>query len=246
MRTVRVGNVMLGEGMPKICVPVTGKNAAEILDGALRANAAKADICEWRADFFEALLDENEVACMLAKLRKTLDGIPVLFTIRTAGEGGQIAISPEDYARVNRCAAQNGADLIDVEIFMSGAAQVMACVHAAGVPVIASSHDFEKTPENSELCARIRRMREAGADVAKIAVMPQSAQDVLRLLSVTHQAVGDTPVVTMAMGRLGVISRLAGETFGSAMTFGSAGTGSAPGQIDAMTLRAALEAMHGV
>ena len=134
-----------------------------------------------------------------------------------------------------------------MEILQPGAREALEGVHAQGVPVIASSHDFEQTPPSQELLARIERMWASGADIAKIAVMPRSAQDVLRLLEVTQEAVRAQrgPVVTMSMGRLGGVSRLAGETFGSAMTFGSAGSASAPGQIDARTLRAALSALHG-
>ena len=247
MRTVRIGNVTLGEDMPKICVPITGVTEKEILEGAQRVKAAGADICEWRADYFEALRDEKALARVIGSVKAALETVPLLFTIRTRVEGGQTEISGEDYARLNGCAAKNGAAMIDVELSMSGAGALMKWIRAQGVLVIASSHDFEKTPDSDELLARIRRMREAGADVAKIAVMPQSAQDVLRLLAVTSEAAqGDTPLVTMAMGKLGVISRLAGETFGSAMTFGAAGAVSAPGQIDAKLLRSALEAMHGV
>lgn len=246
MQTVQVGEVTLGEGMPKICVPVTGVTRAESVQGARAAREAQADICEWRADFFEELGDETAVAQTIALMKAELGEIPLLFTIRTSAEGGQAAIEPTDYVRMNRCAAQNGAALVDVEIFMLNALEVIEQVHAQGIPVIASSHDFTKTPESAKLLARVERMRICGADVAKIAVTPQSAQDVLRLLEVTHEAARDGVTVTMAMGRLGVISRLAGETFGSAMTFGSAGRASAPGQIDAKTLRAALVAMHGV
>jgi 3-dehydroquinate dehydratase-1 len=48
----------------------------------------------------------------------------------------------------------------------------------------------------------------------------------------------------MAMGPLGVVSRLAGETFGSVLTFGTVGAASAPGQVDAARLRAALDLIH--
>lgn len=246
MRTVEVGGVTLGAGMPKICIPVTGTTGAQILEGARQARAAQADICEWRADFFQTL-EEAAIAQMIAQLREALAGIPLLFTIRTRAEGGKATIPPADYARLNRCAAQHGAAIVDVELSMPDAASLIRQMRAQGVPVIASSHDFQKTPESRVLLERIGRMRACGADVAKIAVMPQSVQDVLRLLAVTHEAAqGEGPVVTMAMGRLGAISRLAGETFGSAMTFGAAGQGSAPGQIDAKTLRAALSAMHEV
>ncbi len=81
---------------------------------------------------------------------------------------------------------------------------------------------------------RLCKMQEMEADIAKLAVMPRTERDVLTLLDATlamkelHQ---DTPIVTMAMGELGVISRLAGQLFGSAITFGSVGEVSAPGQI---------------
>lgn len=247
MRTVRIGGVTLGEGMPRICIPVTGTTAQQIVQGARAAQEAQADICEWRADFFEALEDETAVSRMIARMRETLGGIPLLFTIRTRAEGGQAALAPEAYARLNACAAKSGADCVDVEMLQPGAREALEGVHAQGVPVIASSHDFEKTPPSQELLARIEHMWASGADIAKIAVMPRSAQDVLRLLEVTQEAVRAQrgPVVTMSMGRLGGVSRLAGETFGSAMTFGSAGSASAPGQIDARTLRAVLSALHG-
>ena len=80
---------------------------------------------------------------------------------------------------------------------------------------------------------------EMGADVAKIAVMPQSREDVMTLMEATMEADHslDIPVVTMSMGRLGVLSRLAGTLTGSAMTFASVGEASAPGQIPIEQMR---------
>ena len=85
-------------------------------------------------------------------------------------------------------------------------------------------------------------MAKWGADICKIAVMPQSPQDVLTLLQATYDVsqIIDRPVITMSMGKTGVVSRLAGSTFGSAVTFGAAQKTSAPGQIDANELRKIL------
>lgn len=109
-----------------------------------------------------------------------------------------------------------------------------------------SSHDFEKTPDLDTLASRLGRMREIGADIVKIAVMPQSRADVLTLLAATEQfsRTADCPVVTMSMGGLGAVSRICGETFGSALTFGSAGTASAPGQIEVSELHRCLLLLH--
>ena len=56
-----------------------------------------------------------------------------------------------------------------------------------------------------------------------------------------HEELADRPIVTMSMGGLGVVSRLAGQVFGSAATFGMVGTASAPGQVGVADLKAALD-----
>ena len=113
--------------------------------------------------------------------------------------------------------------------------------------MIASNHDFAKTPPVEEMRRRLRRMEELGADAAKLAVMPVERQDVLNLLEVTlwaEQALG-IPVVTMSMGKMGLLSRICGGLTGSAMTFASAGTASAPGQIPVDSMTELLKIMDG-
>ena len=90
-------------------------------------------------------------------------------------------------------------------------------------------------------------MQEYGADIPKIAVMPKSVDDVITLLDATNTMktqYGDRPLITMSMGGTGVISRLAGEVFGSAFTFGAGKEASAPGQIPVAELRKVLEILH--
>lgn len=77
--------------------------------------------------------------------------------------------------------------------------------------------------------------------------MPRSAKDVLTLLSATENVKSlypDEPLITMSMGKLGAVSRISGEIFGSAMTFGSAKKASAPGQIEVTALQKILEILH--
>ena len=175
--------------------------------------------------------------------------LPVLFTFRSSREGGEAALNDGAYQSLNEAAIASGfVDCVDVELF-SGDAVVKAVVaeaHSNNVKVIASNHDFEKTPAAEELLARLQKMEALGADIPKIAVMPQSSKDVLTLLTVTEswKETGKTPVITMSMAGEGLISRLCGEIFGSAVTFGAAGKSSAPGQIDAEELRRILEIIH--
>ena len=136
-----------------------------------------------------------------------------------------------------------------MEVFTGGGAagDVFEAAHSAGLKVIASNHDFNTTPPREEIVSRLVKMQEMGADIAKIAVMPQSRRDVITLLSATEEMTSEharIPVITMSMGKTGVISRICGETFGSAVTFGSAGRSSAPGQLDAEELEKVLSILH--
>ena len=126
-------------------------------------------------------------------------------------------------------------------------AQIRALVddaHAAGVKVIMSNHDFHKTPAQEDIIYRLRRMQDLGADLPKIAVMPQSPQDVLTLLAATltmKEKYATRPLITMSMGKSGGVSRVTGRLFGSAMTFGTVGQASAPGQIAIAKLREVMD-----
>lgn len=248
MKTVTVRNLTLGEGRPKICVPIVAKTEAEILEQARSFTGLAFDLVEWRADWFGGLAEDGAIARILEQLHQILGEKPVLFTIRTKKEGGEIEPASEDYMRWNEAAVAGGADLIDVELF-SGREIVRTLVkfaHEHGAAVIGSSHDFQKTPENTDMEARLADMSALGCDIAKLAVMPQSKEDVLRLLTVTEKMSRalECPLITMSMGADGVLSRLCGEVFGSCLTFGAAKKASAPGQIGVGDLEKVLEILH--
>ena len=102
--------------------------------------------------------------------------------------------------------------------------EIIEAAHEAGVAVVASNHDFDKTPDKDDIVGRLRKMQELDADIPKIAVMPQNKKDVLTLLAATEEMVSeyaDRPIITMSMAGTGLISRLCGEVFGSALTFGA-------------------------
>lgn len=183
-------------------------------------------------------------------LQTVLKDTPILFTFRTAKEGGEKAISNEAYKALNMAVAKSGyVDLIDVEAF-TGEEIVKSMIqeaHSYGVKVIASNHDFDATPEKDEIVRRLRMMQDYGADIPKMAVMPRNKQDVLTLLSATlemSEQFADRPIITMSMAGTGVVSRLTGETFGSALTFGAATKASAPGQINVNELAQVLDIIH--
>ncbi|WP_317335425.1 type I 3-dehydroquinate dehydratase, partial [Streptococcus orisratti] len=105
--------------------------------------------------------------------------------------------------------------------------------------------NFDETPENlmeafSELTALAPR-------VVKIAVMPESEQDVLDLMNYTRGFKTLNPeqeYATMSMGKLGRISRLSGDVFGSSWSFASLEHVSAPGQIALADMKKIREVLN--
>lgn len=250
MKTVMLRNVEVGAGAPKVIVPVVGKTREEIVAKGHELKQIPLDVVEWRVDFYEDVFNTEAVLETLKQLRAALGETPILFTFRTKKEGGEKEIDMETYLALNTAVAKSGdADALDVEIF-SGDDVVKAsieAIHAAGKVVVASNHDFFKTPSQADLVYRLRKMQDMGADIPKIAVMPQNKADVLTLLAATeemYRCYADRPLITMSMSATGVITRLCGEVFGSAMTFGAVGQVSAPGQIPVEKLNSALEIIH--
>lgn len=250
MNTVTVKNVVLGDGIPKICVPIVAKTKEEIVEEAKSFSAIPVDVVEWRADWFEDVDDLKKVKEVLKELVPILNGTPILFTFRTSKEGGERAIEPEEYALLNKeIAADKLVDMIDVEAFTGDeiVKDIIESAHSNGVKVVASNHDFDKTPSKEDIIYRLRKMQDLGADIPKIAVMPKSKADVLTLLEATlvmSEQYADRPIITMSMSGMGVISRLAGEVFGSALTFGAAKKASAPGQIGVNDLSEVLHLIN--
>lgn len=250
MNPVVVRNVKIGEGIPKICVPIVGVTKEEIINEARTFESIPVDVVEWRVDWFEHVFEIEKVKEVLAELRASLKDTPLLFTFRTSKEGGEKAIEPEAYAALNKAVAETGnVDLVDVEAFTGDEVvkDIIEAVHKAGVKVVASNHDFDKTPDQADIVGRLCKMQELGADIPKIAVMPQSKKDVITLLAATEEMTrehADRPIITMSMAGTGVISRLCGEVFGSALTFGAAKKASAPGQMEVHDLETVLNLLH--
>ena len=255
----KIGNVELGGKTCAVCISITGKNREEILKQALDLRTKGADLAEWRVDhYLNSLLTGNgkgaalsegsfdtlctSVSEILPDLKTALGKVPLIFTFRTKGEGGVCELPLEGYEKLCRMAALSGcADALDVEYVIwrewseskRGETEFLKSKVSGNLCLMLSNHDFQKTPSEEELLKRLTQMEKLGADIAKIAVMPERAEDVLTLLhaSLKAKAKLQIPVITISMGQLGTVSRLAGTVFGSCLTFASTGDGSAPGQI---------------
>lgn len=250
-KLVKVRGVAIGEGMPKICVPLVGRTLDELKEEIVLARSTPANLVEWRVDYFEQIESIEKVKEALSVIRSELREFPLIFTFRSAREGGaNKKVNTAYYEQLKKEMIRTGLiDIVDIELFM-GEEKVTSLIqeaHAHGVYVICSNHDFEKTPAKDEILLRLRQAEKIGADIPKIAVMPHSPEDVLTLLEATwtmKKQYYDGPLITIAMGALGLISRMCGELFGSAVTFGTAKNASAPGQIEAAELKRVLNMLH--
>jgi 3-dehydroquinate dehydratase I len=251
MRPITIRDVVIGEGRVKAIVPITGTTADEAMAQARVIGAsAQTDVVEFRIDFLDVALDAAKLAALGPKVASELKGKPLIVTFRTKAEGGNKAIADADYGALYETLLKaQFADLIDVEMFRSEAIvrRLVAAAHDVGAFIVMSSHDFASTPAAAELLARLRRQQELGADVLKLAVMPRDPGDVLELLHATWEMASryaERPMMTMSMGGTGVVSRLAGEIFGSSMCFGMIGRASAPGQVEVDRLTDVLDIVH--
>ena len=232
-----------------ICVPVVALKKEEVITNIRFLAEQKVQMIEWRVDCFEEVDDFHAVSEVLQVIRPVLEHTIFLFTFRTKQQGGSRRMEEWKILKLNELAAKSGcADLIDLEFFEATKPEKeIRRFQRMGVRVIASHHDFEQTPDPEVIRMLLEQIRESGADVVKLAVMPQNMWDVLHLLEETnrfHENHPDHPLITMSMGAKGGISRVAGEFFGSCVTFGAGGQASAPGQLPVKQLEEILHILH--
>lgn len=249
MDKLTIKNRVIGEGRPLVCVPVMERERAGIIKEITYLSQSTADMIEWRLDVFQEFDDCNAVREVLEAVAPVLGDKIFLYTFRSKSQGGASEITPETLENLQELAMESGCvDLVDLEYFEEEKPQrKIRQLQKAGVHVVTSHHDFGETPTPEVMKMLLEKMCTGGANIVKLAVMPRSVKDVLNLLEVTaefHEENPDTPVITMSMGKLGNVSRLCGETFGSCVTFGAHKKPSAPGQYEMHQLMGILNAIH--
>ena len=222
----------------KIVVPIMPRNLADVAAIDLE-RLTDADIIEWRADF----LPKEEILKVAPAVFEKFVGRELIFTLRTTSEGGNIVLSDQEYvALIKEVAALYHPDFIDYEYYSHKA----VFEEMLDFPnLVLSYHNFEETPENFlEIMSELTTLSPA---VVKMAVMPETEQDVLDVMNYTRgfkTLNTGQAYATMSMGDLGILSRLAGRITGSCWTFASLDEASAPGQIPLATLKKFLEVLE--
>jgi 3-dehydroquinate dehydratase-1 len=245
------GKIFGGEEL-LICLPLVSKNKESLIKDLKDIIDLNPDVIEWRIDFFDNLeIKENSELILAMKYMKEMTKeIPVIFTFRHINEGGNRNISQKDRIKIIEKALEiDLADLIDVEMMIDQLfiEEVKTLTDKYKKELILSYHDFKKTPEEKEIINIIKKGEDLGASISKLAVMANSYGDVLKLLNATYESKlskVEIPIITMAMGNYGKITRVFGGFFGVDMSFASGKGTSAPGQMPVVNVRKILELMN--
>ena len=237
----------VGDGtQPAIVLPVVGVTQEEIMNELNQVLQKQPDFVEWRGDFYHNLGQTDAVLAVAQDMKKLLGNIPTIFTIRSIDEGGQpISLSDREIISLNaEICTQTSFEYVDCELGnkLENILSLRAIAHKHGKKVIASFHQTTYTPSREVLLQKFEDAQRYGLDVAKVVVMPQNMDDVLTLLSVTLEAKKriTIPLIAIAMGKYGAVSRMIGGVFGSSAVFAAGHSISAPGQLPVQDMRTVL------
>ena len=248
---VAVRGRVIGGPIPLICLPLAAGKPSEVLSQAEELARFSPDLVEWRIDYYENAEDIEDSIVMLKAVRKKIGDIPLIFTCRMDAEGGHKSIRGDMRRELIKAAITSGEiDIADVE--MCNGTDFIGAVKDAcsrcGSHLILSYHNFYQTPDEAFIINKLARAREIGADIAKVAVMPNSYKDVLVLMKAALKARTESlaiPVIAISMGSEGRVTRLAGGLFGSDLSYAIGKESSAPGQLPIDALRQAMALLYG-
>ena len=227
----------LGGETPLLCTPLVGRTRERVLAEAASVIRQRPDIIEWRVDFFDAVGNTDAVIETARALRDIVGKRPVIFTRRSVSGGGErVAIGNEEVVLLYGAVAETRlVDFIDFELDNDPdhLRRVREDTQRHEIRLILSYHNLSYTPGLDYLVDRFLEAERLGADVAMVQVMPRDRADVLRLLAATAEADNKAriPLISMAVGPLGSVTRMIGGLFGSWLSFAVGESASAPGQI---------------
>lgn len=224
MKSIQVKDVILGDGKPKVCCILDGPARRDLLQQIDEALEAGAELLEWQVDTYKWFDSLEKVDLTLLAMSEKLAGRPLIFNLRPPEAGGFHEISVEDFRQLNQKAADsNIADIIELDLNYTeqlGSSFIQG-LQEKNVKVILSDTSLDSTPEDSLLVFRLNLMAHLGADIGKIAALPQVPQDVFHLMEITFQAEAfvQFPIITVSLGELGRFSRISGELSSSALAY---------------------------
>lgn len=250
---IQVRHMILGEGRPKICVPLVSASFEDLEKECASLKELSPDMLEWRVDYLLNKEDFNAVTDLDKAyhiIRSHFEDTPLLTTLRTKSQGGVHKTPGGNYVQlISLILASRWADIIDIEYGheIMDTKILMARARARQIPILMSYHKFKRALSEMEIVDTLENMKSFRPDILKIAVMPQTPLDAAALINAAarvNRLFPDTPVITIGMGPLGVLTRVAGNGLGAPLTFAAGKEASAPGQLTVEEARTVLGILY--
>jgi len=221
-------------------MPTSPKTVGSVADTTLLNHPfslAESDIVEFRLD---SLLSQLPIVKdTLLKLKNSQ--IQTLITARCSSEGGQSQLDSAQRSQLIMGLSPL-SDFVDIELAnLKEMHEAATYAQDMGCLLVASHHNFKQTPSTDELKDVISQATDSGAQIAKIAVHHQSADDIFRCVDLiqNHSTIA---ISLMGMGPLAPASRLLYAQLGSVLNYGYLGDKpTAPGQWHAAQLNQAIQ-----
>jgi 3-dehydroquinate dehydratase type I len=210
---------------PSVCAPIAASTVQKAMRLLRKAEKNNANLIEFRLDHLEK---NYRMSDLISSTR-----LPRIATNRSANEGGKFRGEETNRVQSLLQAAEAGCEFVDLELAMENLGSIIRKAKRLGAQVIISYHDFQRTPDLQELRRILEKQMNLGADICKIVSTAKEQSDNLRILEFVFNASRKTKVVSFAMGKLGVISRVLSPIYGASFTFASVerGAESAAGQL---------------
>ncbi len=215
---------------PRICVSISPTDTNELLEGVQKAESLDADFSEIRLErlrTFDGLAGVGRAASK-----------PLIATTRAIPEKPSSDSSLGDTLKLLARAVDGGFQFVDLDLKTPDIESAVKLLREKGAKIILSHHDYYRTPATSELVATLIRLWKHRPDICKLVTTANHLDDNLRILEFlkTNQS---SPLVSFAMGKKGVWSRVLAPFYGSHFTYASLERGfeTAPGQPPIRELR---------
>ena len=206
----------------KTCVSIGEKNPKKIKI-ILKKSLSKSDFAEIRFDY----LKKSDIPKVLEDVKKNLS--KCVCTLRPKSEGGLFIGSENERKSILRLIAEYNPFLLDVEFnTIQKDKKLASYLKKSKCKLLISWHDFKKTPNESSLKSRFKKM-EKFSNVVKIVTVANNVSDVSRLLSL-YSIKSKNDTIAFCMGEQGKFSRILCLHLGSPFTYVSLGKAIAPGQ----------------
>ena len=206
----------------RTCVSIGEKNPKKV-KLVLKKALVKSDYAEIRFDF----LKKSDIPIVLENIKKDLSRC--VCTLRAKSEGGLFVGKEDERKSILRLIAEYNPYLLDVEFnTIQRDVKLRTYLKKTKCKLLISWHDFKKTPNESQLKLRYKKMRKF-SDVIKIVTVAKTVSDASKLLSL-YSVKSKSKTIAFCMGEQGKFSRILCLHLGSPFTYVSLGKAIAPGQ----------------